>query len=103
MYLNHESPIDQVRTYILLLPSKQFIARVRRNTVAIVQRELNYLPALRRPARRQWVGLSRMAMPALLIMAVFVAYLLISTIIAWGQVKLDDLRYGYPRTFSTDG
>lgn len=71
--------------------------------MAIVQRELNYLPALRRPARRQWIGVSRMAMPALLILAVFVAYILINTIVAWGQVKLDDIRYGYPRTFSTDG
>ncbi|HVA91242.1 MAG TPA: hypothetical protein VNL71_15515 [Chloroflexota bacterium] len=71
--------------------------------MAIVQRELNYLPALRRPTHRGWAGVSRMVVPAFLILAVFVAYVLINTLVAWGQVKLDDIRYGYPRTSSTDG
>jgi hypothetical protein len=71
--------------------------------VAIVQRDLNYLPALRRPARRQWARASMIATPALLILAVFTVYLLINTVLAWASVKMDDLRYGYPRTSSTDG
>jgi hypothetical protein len=68
-----------------------------------MQRELNYLPATRRPVRRQWARASTIATPAVLILAVFVAYALINTVVAWGQVTLDDMRYGYPRTYSTDG
>src|SRR5665213_44915 len=74
-----------------------------RPTVAVMQRDLNYLPALRRSERRQWARASTIATPALLILAVFALYIAINTAVAWAEVKVDDIRYGYPRTSSTDG
>jgi hypothetical protein len=35
-------------------------------------------------------------------LALYVAYMLIATVVSWADVKLDDIRYGYPRTFQTD-
>jgi hypothetical protein len=71
--------------------------------VAVMQRDLNYLPALRRSERRHWARMSTIITPALLILAVFALYIAINTAIAWAEVKMDDIRYGYPRTSSTDG
>lgn len=33
------------------------------------------------------------------VLALMAIYILLSTVISWGQVKLDDMRYGRPRTF----
>jgi hypothetical protein len=41
-------------------------------------------------------------MVLLVTLALYVAYALITTAVSWTQVKLDDLRYGYPRTYQTD-
>ncbi|HWE62036.1 MAG TPA: hypothetical protein VHB98_10015, partial [Chloroflexota bacterium] len=36
-------------------------------------------------------------------LALWLAYALIGFVVSWAQVKLDDIRYGYPRTFQMDG
>jgi hypothetical protein len=36
-------------------------------------------------------------------LALWVAYAVCSAAVAWAQIKLDDIRYGYPRTYQTDG
>ncbi len=40
---------------------------------------------------------------ALAAVAVLVAYQLLSGTLFWARVKIDDLRYGYPRSYQTDG
>jgi len=39
----------------------------------------------------------------LLLLAIVVGYQLLSGVVNWSHVKLDDLRYGYPRSYQTDG
>lgn len=39
----------------------------------------------------------------LLVLAIVVGYQLLSGVVNWSHIKLDDLRYGYPRSFQTDG
>nr|MCU0493995.1 hypothetical protein [Chloroflexaceae bacterium] len=57
---------------------------------------------------------SRAAMPALrgltpvtyiitFVLAALAIYLLVGRVVEWGQVKLDDLRYGRPRTAHVEG
>ncbi|MDB5059850.1 MAG: hypothetical protein JWO59_3322 [Chloroflexi bacterium] len=76
--------------------------------MAVAQRELRHLPgshhAIRRSgsASRLWHHVGTWAMVLLVALALYVAYALITTVVSWTQVKLDDLRYGYPRTYQTD-
>lgn len=71
--------------------------------MAVMQRELRYpMTVHRRPVRHGW----RTGAVATLVacgLALWLAYTLTSAALAWGQLKLDDLRYGYPRTFQMDG
>jgi hypothetical protein len=36
-------------------------------------------------------------------LALWLAYSVLSVGMEWAQVKMDDIRYGYPRTYQTDG
>jgi hypothetical protein len=50
---------------------------------------------------------STVAVSVLLLIALgallYLVYALMSTAIAWTTIKLDDIRYGYPRTFQMNG
>jgi hypothetical protein len=37
------------------------------------------------------------------LLLLFLGYLLLTPVLGWGQRRLDDLRYGYPRTTQLDG
>ena len=56
------------------------------------------LPGGVRPALSSW-WMTALAYLLLLILG----YLLITPVIGWGQRRLDDLRYGFPRTTQIDG
>ncbi len=71
--------------------------------MAVMQRELNYLPVVRRRPARGWSQATILGTPILIVVTLCVVYALITTVVSWAQVKLDDIRYGYPRTFQTDG
>lgn len=71
--------------------------------MAVMQRELQYLPAVHRRASRRFDRAGAILSLSMLGLALWVAYTLCSAAINWGQVKLDDIRYGYPRTYQTDG
>jgi hypothetical protein len=71
--------------------------------MAVMQRELQYLPAVRRRQGRRWDRTGAIATFTVLGLILWIAYVLCSAAVSWAQVKLDDIRYGYPRTFQTDG
>jgi hypothetical protein len=78
------------------------------DTMAVTQRELRYLPDTRhanrrsRTAARPWGRAGSLLTMVLAVAALYVAYALISTVVSWAQVKVDDIRYGYPRSYQTD-
>jgi len=39
----------------------------------------------------------------LILLAIVVGYQLLSGVVNWTHVKIDDVRYGYPRSYQTDG
>lgn len=69
--------------------------------MAVMQRELQLLPSARRQARR-WDRTGAVLSLFLVGLALYVLYMLVATLVSWGGVKLDDIRYGYPRTYQTD-
>jgi hypothetical protein len=69
--------------------------------MAVMERELRLVPAVRRTTRR-WDRTGSVLSIFLVGLALYLAYMLIATLVTWGQVKLDDIRYGYPRTYQTD-
>ncbi len=78
--------------------------------MAVVRRELQHthlaLPAVGAPQRiRRGSGRLLSALSSLIVvgLAVWLAYTLIGDGVAWATQKVDDLRYGYPRTVQTDG
>lgn len=75
--------------------------------MAIIQRELQLpLAGRRHSARRVERRLDRTGAVlslALACAALWLAYSVIGIGLNWGRIKLDDIRYGYPRTFQTDG
>jgi hypothetical protein len=54
----------------------------------------------RRPPRRWPRVVTTIALVAI---AAFVAYQLAATVTLWAQIKVDDLRYGYPRSVQLEG
>lgn len=75
--------------------------------MAIIQRELQ-LPLVDRRHTGRFVErrLDRVGAVmtlALAAAALWLVYSLIGIGLSWGRIKLDDIRYGYPRTFQTDG
>lgn len=70
--------------------------------MSLMRRELPS-GAVRMRARRQRLGTRLLTSAALAALAVLVLYQLISSVAFWAQVKFDDLRYGYPRSYQVDG
>ncbi len=69
--------------------------------MAVIQRDLQLAPLPRRHAKRR--DMSGAVLSLFLVgLALYVAYMLIATLVSWGAVKFDDIRYGYPRTYQTD-
>lgn len=71
--------------------------------MAIMQRDLRH-PAVmsrRQPRRHERAG--AVLTLTLVGLALWLAYSVIGFTVAWAQVKYDDIRYGYPRTFQMDG
>ncbi len=62
-----------------------------------VTREVSSLRHAQQRIPQHWMTYGAYAVTALL--ALFALYVVMSHVVAWGQVRLDDLRYGRPRTF----
>lgn len=71
--------------------------------MAIMHRELHYPATIRRRQPRPWVRLRAIGTLTLIGLALWLAYSFIQLTCTWATVKLDDIRYGYPRTSQTDG
>jgi len=71
--------------------------------MAIMHRELQYLPAVRGRQSQRGERVGAIAVISFVCIGLWIAYRLITATVSWGSVKLDDIRYGYPRTFQTDG
>lgn len=71
--------------------------------MAVTSKELRTIPARERaqpvPLRRARLGVNSV----IIVLGGLVLYLVISTLVAWGSVRLDDLRYGRPRTTHLEG
>ncbi|HEU5102857.1 MAG TPA: VCBS repeat-containing protein [Roseiflexaceae bacterium] len=70
--------------------------------MAVVSRPIKHsrriaLPGGVRPAPSWWTT------ALIYILLLVLGYLLITPIIGWGQRRLDDMRYGFPRTTQIDG
>lgn len=55
------------------------------------------------PRRRGGILAHPLASAALAAVAVLVAYQVVSGAVSWAQLRLDDLRYGYPRSSQLEG
>lgn len=71
--------------------------------MAVMQRELRYPSAIQRREVRHGARTGAVLTLFAFGLALWLAYTVTSAALAWGQVKLDDIRYGYPRTFQADG
>lgn len=70
--------------------------------MAVMQREVpNGTVRMRPRQERSWS--SPVISAALCAVAVVVAFQVLSGALFWAQVKIDDLRYGFPRSYQTDG
>src|SRR5437763_5617002 len=70
--------------------------------MALMRRELPS-GTIRMKPRRRGVRAHPLSSATLATLAVLVAYQLFSSGVFWAQVRLDDLRYGYPRSYQVDG
>ena len=70
--------------------------------MALMRREL---PSgiIRMKPRRRGVRAHPLSSAILATLAVWVAYQLLCSAVFWAQLRLDDLRYGYPRSCQVDG
>src|SRR5947209_16193774 len=70
--------------------------------MAVMQREVPNGTVRMRPRQsKSWS--SPLISAALCAVAVVVAFQVLSVALFWAQVKVDDLRYGFPRSYQTDG
>ena len=70
--------------------------------MALMRRELPS-GTIRMKPRRRGLRSHPMSSAILATLAVLVAYQLLSSAVFWVQLRLDDLRYGYPRSSQLDG
>ncbi|HKC76393.1 MAG TPA: hypothetical protein VKF37_19650, partial [Chloroflexota bacterium] len=70
--------------------------------MALMRRELPS-GTIRMKPRRPRLRTHPMSSAILATLAVLVAYQLLSSTVFWVQLRLDDLRYGYPRSCQLDG
>src|ERR687885_763696 len=70
--------------------------------MALMRRELPS-GTIRMKPRRPGLRTHPMSSALLATLAVLVAYQLLSSAVFWVQLRLDDLRYGYPRSCQLDG
>ncbi len=70
--------------------------------MAIMRRELPSGTVRMRP-RREGFWAHPFSSAFLAALAVLVAYQLLSGAVFWAKLRLDDLRYGYPRSYQIDG
>lgn len=73
-----------------------------RATMAVMQREVPNGTVRMRP-RRSGAWSHPVTSAALCAIAVVVAFQVLSGLMFWAQVKIDDVRYGFPRSYQTDG
>lgn len=77
--------------------------------MAVTSRDLHNTGTLRRqvshpiPVARSYRTASRMPYMLTLLLCLFALLLMANSVVAWGQTKLDDLRYGRPRTMQLSG
>src|SRR5919202_5049459 len=70
--------------------------------MALMRRELPS-GTIRMKPRRRGLRSHPMSSALLATLAVLVAYQLLSSAVFWAQLRLDDLRFGYPRSCQLDG
>lgn len=70
--------------------------------MAIMRRELPSGTVRMRP-RREGFWAHPISSAVLAALAVLVAYQLMTGLVFWAQLRIDDLRYGFPRSYQTDG
>ena len=77
--------------------------------MAVTSRDLHNTGTLRRqvsqpiPVARSYHTASRMPYLLTLLLCLFALIMMANSVIAWGQTKIDDLRYGRPRTMQLSG
>jgi hypothetical protein len=70
--------------------------------MALMRRELPSGTIRMKPRRPRLRG-HPLSSAILATLAVFVAYQVLGSAVFWVQLRLDDLRYGYPRSYQVDG
>lgn len=70
--------------------------------MSLMRRELPSA-AVRMRGRRHHVGNKLLTTVSLALLGLLVSYQLFASAAFWARVKLDDLRYGYPRSYQIDG
>ena len=70
--------------------------------MALMRRELPS-GTIRMKPRRRGLGTHPLSSAILATLAILVAYQLLGSAVFWAQLRLDDLRYGYPRSCQVDG
>ena len=77
--------------------------------MAVTSRDLHNTGTLRRqvsqpiPVARSYRTASRMPYMLTLLLCLFALIIMANSVVLWGQTKLDDLRYGRPRTMQLSG
>jgi hypothetical protein len=77
--------------------------------MAVTSRDLHHTSTLRRQVTqpitmtRSYHSLSRAPYTLTVLLCVIAVVLVANSVITWGQIKLDDLRYGRPRTMQLSG
>jgi len=77
--------------------------------MAVTSRDLHNTGPLRRqvthpiPMARSYRSVSRTPYLITMLLCLVALMLMANSVIAWGQIKLDDLRYGRPRTMQLSG
>lgn len=70
--------------------------------MAVVSRRMNSRRTVRTSRVRQALASTWMTALAYVLLLIL-GYLLLTPVFAWGQRRLDDMRYGYPRSTQVDG
>lgn len=77
--------------------------------MAVTSRDLHNTGTLRRqvsqpiPVARSYRTVSRMPYTLTLLLCLFALIMMANSLVSWSQTKLDDLRYGRPRTMQLSG
>lgn len=77
--------------------------------MAVTSRDLHNTGTLRRqvsqpiPVARSYRTASRMPYALTLLLCLFALIIMANSVVSWSQTKLDDLRYGRPRTMQLSG